>query len=284
MTVLPRSLLFVPATRPELVAKAVASGADAVILDLEDSVVDDQKPVAREHVVRLVRQGAAVPLLVRVNPLDGPHIADDLSALTEVRPHALMLPKSLSARSVSALSARLTGALAGTPVLPIATEAPAAVFELASYAEVISDLAGLTWGAEDLPAAIGAETGWEAGELTTPYQMVRALTLFGAHAAGVQAIETVFPALADQGGLERFARRAARDGFSGMLALHPAQVPVINAAFTPSEDAVRRARAIIAAFQGHAGRGALKVDGKMVDAPHLKQAEALLRRVETKGS
>ena len=158
-------------------------------------------------------------------------------------------------------------------------EPPAAIFQLGSYAGAGVRLAGLTWGAEDLPAAIGAATSREDdGRYTPPYEMVRSLALFGAHAAGVPAIETVYPAFRDEVGLAAYARRAARDGFTGMMAIHPAQVATINAAFTPDAAQVAQAHAIVAAFAAQPDAGALQIDGRMVDAPHLKQARGILDR------
>src|SRR5690606_1768724 len=174
-------------------------------------------------------------------------------------------------RSESAADASLPA------ILPIATETPAAIFTLGSYRDVKDRLIGLTWGAEDLPAAIGAMTSREPdGRYTEPYQVARALTLFAAHGAAVAAIDTVFPAIKDEAGLAAYAGRARRDGFTGMMAIHPSQVEPINAAFTPSADEVARAQASVDAFVAKPGAGVLQVDGKMVDAPHLKQARHLL--------
>ena len=270
-----RSLLFVPADRPERFAKAVASGADAIILDLEDSVVPARKAEAREAIAAYLAQPCGdVARFVRINPLDGGMLADDLSAARGA--DGLVLPKAEGAVSVAALQEAIGGDC--PPILPIATETPAAVFALGSYREV-RGLAGLTWGAEDLPAAIGAATSREDdGRYTSPYETVRALTLFGAHAAGVAGIETVYPAIPDTAGLAAYAARGARDGFTGMMAIHPAQVAIINAAFTPDASQVAAAQAIVAAFAANPHAGALQVDGRMVDAPHLKQARALLAR------
>jgi citrate lyase subunit beta/citryl-CoA lyase len=165
------------------------------------------------------------------------------------------------------------------PILPIATETPLAVFRLGDYVTVADRLCGLTWGAEDLPAAIGASQARLAdGSFTPPYEVARALTLFGAHAAGVAALETVYPAFRDDEGLQRYATRAARDGFTGMLAIHPRQVPVINAAFTPAPATVAHARRVVAAFAANPGCGVIDLDGAMVDAPHLRQAQQILAR------
>ncbi len=275
-----RSLLFVPGDRPERFAKAAASGADALILDLEDSVAAAAKGAARDAVAAYLRapHGEAA-VMVRVNPLGGDLIAADLAALAGLSAAAVVLPKAEGAASVRDLAARLAAAGIAAPILPIATETPAAIFRLGSYAEAGVPLAGLTWGAEDLPAAIGATTAREAdGHYTAPYQLVRSLALFGAHAAGVPAIETVYPAFHDIAGLDMYARTAARDGFTGMMAIHPAQVATINAAFSPDETQLAAARAIVAAFAAAPDAGALQVDGRMVDAPHLKQARHLLER------
>lgn len=270
-----RSLLFVPGDRPERFPKAAASGADALILDLEDSVAIEKKPEARAAVAAWLADRGDVPCFVRINPLDGGEVRGDLEAVLDARPNGIVLPKAEGAASVRALVAMGVSA----PILPIATETPAAVFELGTYAQVAEHLAGLTWGAEDLPAAIGAATSRNPdGSYTAPYEMVRALTLFGAHAAGVAAIETVYPNIADAEGLAAYVARGQRDGFTGMMAIHPAQVAAINAGFTPGEAEVAHARAVVQAFADNPGAGALKLDGKMIDQPHLKQARAVLAR------
>ena len=276
-----RSLLFVPGDRPERFAKAAASGADAIILDLEDSVSLANKESARAAIADYLAGEREVITLVRVNPLDGHMTAADVAAIAAARPDAIMLPKAEGAPSIQQLDTILRSEAARDaslpPILPIATETPAAVFTLGSYREAKERLVGLTWGAEDLPAAIGATTSRnEDGSYTAPYEVARALTLFAAHGAGVAAIDTVFPAIKDEAGLAAYAARARRDGFTGMMAIHPSQVGPINAAFTPSADEVARAQAIVDAFAAHPGVGVLQVDGKMVDAPHLKQAQHIL--------
>ena len=274
-----RSLLFVPADRPERFAKAAASGADALILDLEDSVSPEKKDVGRTAIAEwLASDRAGVTTFVRVNPLDGDLTDADLAAVLPGRPDGLLLPKAEGAKSVEALVVKLGGV--SLPILPIATETPAAIFQLGSYGAVASHLAGLTWGAEDLPAAIGAATSREAdGSYTAPYELVRSLTLFGAHAAGTQAIETVFPRIDAPEALAAYVARARRDGFTGMMAIHPAQVATINAGFTPTEAEVAHARAVIDAFAANPGVGALKLDGKMIDRPHLVQAQRIIAQV-----
>ena len=270
-----RSLLFVPGDRPERFDKAAASGADALILDLEDSVAFAKKAEARAAIAAWLGRPRTVRAFVRVTPLDSGMTRADLDAILAAAPDGIMLPKSEGADSVEALAAMMGGA--DVPILPIASETAAAVFHLGGYGAVRARLAGLTWGAEDLPAAIGATTSRNPdGSYTAPYEVVRALTLFGAHAAGVQAIETVFPDIKDLDALAAYAARGRRDGFTGMMAIHPAQVPVINHAFTPSDAEIAHARAVIAAFDANPGAGALQLDGKMIDAPHLKQAHRVL--------
>ncbi|WP_242153605.1 HpcH/HpaI aldolase/citrate lyase family protein [Sphingomonas sp. BAUL-RG-20F-R05-02] len=270
-----RSLLFVPAGRPDRFAKAAASGADALILDLEDSVAFDRKAEGRAAVADWLGGVRRLPTFVRVNPLDGGLTALDLAAVLPARPDGLVLPKAEGATSIETLVAMLGGRR--VPILPIATETPSAVFQLGSYGVVAEHLCGLTWGAEDLPAAIGATRSREDdGRYAAPYEMVRSLTLFGAHAAGVAAIETVFPRIDAPQALADYVARARRDGFTGMMAIHPAQIDIINQGFTPSGDDIAQARAIVAAFTAAPGAGALKLDGKMVDRPHLLQARRIL--------
>ncbi|MFM2289823.1 MAG: hypothetical protein RL684_2966, partial [Pseudomonadota bacterium] len=274
-----RTLLFVPGDRPERMQRAVDSGADAVILDLEDSVAVARKPQARAAVAAFLAGGArAASVLVRINPLGGGLAEDDLRTLVANPPAAIVLPKCTGPDDVLALGALLP-ALQRTPVLPIVTETPGSLFALGGYARCRGSLLGLAWGAEDLSAAVGAATAREPdGRYTAPYEMARALALFAAHAAGVQAFDTVYPALRDDAGLAAYAGRACRDGFTGMLALHPDQVPVIHRAFAPGEDELQRAREVVAAFDAHPGAGVLSVGGRMVDAPHLAQARKVIAR------
>ncbi|MDB5734913.1 MAG: citrate lyase [Alphaproteobacteria bacterium] len=272
-----RSLLFVPGDRPDRMDKALSCGADALILDLEDSVLPDAKPAARAAVAASLAKPRAMPVFVRVNPL-GVITDEDLTAIVPHKPDGIVLPKAEGGTSVAELDARLTR-LGDTNarILPICTETAKAVFALGSYGGVSARLCGLTWGAEDLPAAIGAVTSrLSDGSFTPPYETLRALTLFGAHAAGVAAIETVFPAIKDEAGLSAYAARGRRDGFSGMLAIHPAQVPLINAAFTPSQAERDWACRVVEAFAQNPGAGAIQLDGRMLDAPHLKQAQSIL--------
>lgn len=277
-----RSLLFVPGDRPERMEKALTLGADALILDLEDSVAASAKPAARRAVHAFLSGASAAntpaQLFVRINSLQGGLADDDIAALAGTRTDGIVLPKAQGGASVAALDAKLTGAgLSKTLILPIATETPAAVFQLGTYAGSSKRLCAITWGAEDLSAAIGATASRdEHGQLTAPYQLTRCLTLFAAHAAGVAAIETVYPAFHDLDGLAAYAKAGRRDGFSGMMAIHPAQIAPINAAFTPSEAELTAARAIVDAFEANPGAGVLTLDGRMIDAPHLQAARRTL--------
>ena len=272
-----RSLLFVPGDRPDRMEKALDTDADALILDLEDAVAPSAKADARWHVGTFLDAHQGSNLWVRINPLDGPEADRDLAAIVPHHPKGIVLPKAEGGPSVAELARRLTErGNAAAQILAIATETPASMFQLGSYGGA-KRLAGLTWGAEDLPAAIGAATSREEdGRFTPPYELARSLCLFGAAAAGVAPIETVYPAFRDIEGLAAYAARARRDGFTGMMAIHPAQVEVINAAFTPSEAEVEHARAVIAAFEASPGAGALSLDGKMIDRPHLVQAKRTL--------
>ena len=272
-----RSLLFVPGDRPDRMEKALGAGADALILDLEDAVAPAAKAGARKIVAEFLDAHGQARIWVRVNPLDSAEQDRDLAAILHAHPDGIVLPKAEGGASVAELARRLAERGNATArILAIATETPAAIFALGSYGGA-KRLAGLTWGAEDLPAAIGAATSREQdGRYTPPYELARSLCLFGAAAAGVAPIETVYPAFRDLDGLAAYAARARRDGFTGMMAIHPKQVPVINAAFTPSADEVAHAKAVVAAFEAHPEAGTLSLDGRMIDRPHLVQARRIL--------
>jgi citrate lyase subunit beta/citryl-CoA lyase len=272
-----RSLLFVPGDRPDRMEKALGTGADGLILDLEDSVAPAARPEARRAVAEFLHTHSGTPLWVRINLLDGAEADKDLAAILPSHPDGIVLPKAEGGASVAELARRLTerGNVAAQ-ILAIATETPAAMFQLGTYGGA-KRLAGLTWGAEDLPAAVGAATSREEdGRFTPPYELARSLCLFGAAAAGVAAIETVYPAYRDLEGLAAYAARARRDGFTGMMAIHPDQVKVINAAFTPTQAELDHARAVVAAFDASPGTGALSLEGRMIDRPHLLQAQRTL--------
>lgn len=284
-----RSLLFVPGDQVSRMHKALGTEADALILDLEDSVAPGRKSMARAAVAEFLKlERGTKKLFVRINPIDSTLARADLAEVVGSKPFAIVLPKAEGAHSVEKVGELLSGLERqyglepkSIGVLPIATETPAAIFGLGTYALAQERLVGLTWGAEDLPAAIGALSSREHdGSYTPPYQVVRSLALFGAGAAGVPAIETVYPPIRDLTGLAEYVARGRRDGFTGMMAIHPAQVPVINAGFTPTEHEVAFARAIVEAFESNAEAGALAIDGKMVDRPHLVQARKLLARAD----
>jgi citrate lyase subunit beta/citryl-CoA lyase len=285
-----RSLLFVPGDSPRKLEKAAASGADVLLLDLEDSVAADAKATARDVVgaaIASMRAAGDAPLLyVRVNALDSGHIEADLDAVMPAHPDGIMLPKAASGIDVQHLAAKLAVREAesslpdgGTRIIPVATEMARALFTLGTYRGASHRLAGLTWGAEDLAADIGAETNRLAdGSYTDPFRLARSLALFAAHAAEVEAIDTVYTDFRNETGFRAECEAARRDGFTAKMAIHPAQVPVINAVFTPSREALARARRIVDAFAAAPGVGVIGMDGQMVDRPHLRQAERLLAR------
>jgi citrate lyase subunit beta / citryl-CoA lyase len=270
-----RSLLFVPGDRPDQMEKARACPADALILDLEDSVSLQNKPAAREHSAAFLRSaGRPGKVLVRINSLASGLVSADLAAILAAHPDGIMLPKAQGAGAIRELGKMLPRDIL---ILPIASETPSAVFQLSEYAGVAERLLGLTWGVEDLSAAIGARSARNAeGAFTPPFEMLRGLVLFAAHSAQVAAIETVYKSFRDPAGLTAYLGRAAHDGFTGMLAIHPDQVPIINAAFTPSPQEVAKAERIVAAFRADPGAGVVSLDGIMLDAPHLKQAERII--------
>ena len=271
----PRSWLFVPADSEKKIAKALESEADAVIFDLEDSVVPAQKAGARDILKHLPKRSGGPEWWVRVNPLGSEYHKDDLELIGIADIHGIVLPKAESGTDVIQLSHR-TGTI---PIHAIVTETPASLFGLLSYRQPGSPLAAMSWGAEDLSAALGASSKYdENGALSFTYRLARSLCLAGAVAAGVQPVDGVFADLRDEEGLRDEAEVAAREGFTGKLAIHPAQVSVINAAFSPSADEIRHAEAIVAAFEAEPNAGVLSVDGKMVDRPHLVQAQRVLER------
>jgi len=271
----PRSWLFVPADSERKITKALDSNADAIIFDLEDSVVPAMKPAARDLLKALLKRSGLPEWWVRINPLGSEFIRDDLELLGIADIHGIVLPKAESGADITELSHR-TGSI---PIHAIVTETAASLFGLSSYRQPNSPLAAMSWGAEDLSAALGASTKYDAsGELAFTYKLARSLCLTGAVAAGVQPVDGVFADFKDDEGLHDEAEAARREGFAGKLAIHPAQVPIINAAFTPSPDDLRHAEEIVAAFEAHPDAGVLSVGGKMVDRPHLVQARRVLER------
>jgi citrate lyase subunit beta/citryl-CoA lyase len=285
-----RSLLFVPADSARKLDKAMTSGADALIVDLEDSIALDGKARARDSAAAFLKEAVASAnrpyLLVRVNGLATGLTDADLDAVAPAKPDAIMLPKAEGGASVIHADAKLAvrEAQNGLPdghikILPIATETAAALFVAGTFAGAGARLLGLTWGAEDLSAELGAQANRDAqGHWLDPYRLARTLCLAGAAAAGVPAIDTVYVDFRNSDGFRRECEDACRDGFLGKMAIHPAQVPIINAVFTPSASAIEHARAVVAEFAKNPGAGVVGIGGVMYDRPHLTRAEQLLAR------
>lgn len=284
-----RSLLFVPGDSERKFARARDCGAEALILDLEDSVAPSEKANARDRVAGLIGPDPerAWTFMVRVNALDTGLTLEDLAAVVKPGLDALLIPKVNGAADLEriahyldALEAKAGMASGSVKLASVATETPKAMFALGSYAPAHPRLIALTWGAEDLSAALGATANKEPdGSWSFPYQLARAQCLFAASDAGVMAIDTIYADFRDSDGLEQDCRRSRRDGFVGRLAIHPDQVAAINRAYAPSEAEVAQARKIVAAFEANPGAGALGVDGKMVDLPHLKAARKILASI-----
>jgi citrate lyase subunit beta/citryl-CoA lyase len=278
-----RSYLFVPADSEKKLSGAADCGADALILDLEDAVAPTAKDAARQLASQYL--GDASNVWVRINPINSSDAALDLDAVMPSRPTGIVLPKPQSGSDVVTLSKRLDelehqcGIAAGaTRIMALCTETPHALFSLSSFVDATPRLEALSWGAEDLSAAIGARDNRdEAGNWLPVFEMARSLCLLAAAAAEVAAIDTVFTDFRDEKGLVRYATNACRDGFTGMLAIHPAQIGPINAAFSPSASEIKRAQRIVDLFAHNKGAGTIGMDGRMIDRPHLLQAERLLQ-------
>ena len=284
-----RSLLFVPGDSEKKLTKAMESGADALLIDLEDSVAPANKPLARQMTAAFVsthRTAAGPQLWVRVNDLASGEMDTDLAAVVGARPVGIMLPKCNNGADVTALGTRLRVLEAehGIPdgrtrILPLISETPLGVLSAASYRDLGPRLFGLTWGAEDLSAAIGASTSRRPdGSYTDVFRLARALTILAAASADVAAVDTVFPNFRDMDAFRRDTEDAERDGFTARMAIHPAQVPVINEVFTPSAAAVEHVQAVVNAFARAGDVGVVAIDGAMFDRPHLRRAERLLAR------
>ncbi len=277
-----RSYLFVPADSERKLAKAADAGADALILDLEDSVAPAARPAARELAADFVNDRDDA--WVRINPIDTEDAKADLAAVAAAAPLGIILPKPRSADDVVALASQLDElearheiAVGQTKIMALCTERPEALFTLQSYIGATPRLTALSWGGEDLSSALGASANRDAdGEWLPLYEMARSLCLCAAAAAEVAAIDTVYTDYRDLQGLAKYAANARRDGFSGMLAIHPAQVEVINHAFVPTAEEVEHAERIVALFEDNPGAGTLGLDGEMIDRPHRVQAERLL--------
>jgi citrate lyase subunit beta/citryl-CoA lyase len=289
-----RSLLFIPGDSPKKLEKAVICGADAVIVDLEDAISPERKAQARDITLGFLKEAVSVPtrptLLVRINGLQTGLIDADLDVVVAGRPDGIMLPKAEGGAAVSHCDAKLTAreAIHGLAeghigIVAIATETAAAIFLAGTYGGSSKRLKGLTWGAEDLSVELGAEANRDAqGNFLAPYQLARSLCLAGAAAAQVQAIDTVYIDFRNEAGLRRECEEARRDGFTGKMAIHPAQVAVINEVFTPTPEAIAHAQAVIAAFAADPGAGTIGIGGRMYDRPHLERAKQLLARVKSK--
>ncbi len=290
-----RSFLFIPGDSEKKLSKVADCGADAVILDLEDAVAPANKVAARSLITQFLmeRTGRRSPQIwVRINPLDTGLTEGDLAAVVAGRPDGIIQPKTDRPADVALVSAMLDSLevdlalpLGGIPIIPVATETAIAPFHLGEYATAgLSRLAGLTWGAEDLATAIGA-TGNRAadGQWHFTFQLARSLTLLAAHASGVQAIETLHADFRDDEGLRRSSLLARQEGFSGRLAIHPAQVAIINECFTPSPAEVDHAQEVLAAFAANPGAGTVGLGGKMIDIPHRKQAERIVAEAKAFG-
>ncbi|MGB3391694.1 MAG: CoA ester lyase [Pseudaminobacter sp.] len=286
-----RSMLFVPADSEKKLEKGFASEADVVIVDLEDSVSLENKKAARATAAAFLsshraEEGPAV--YIRVNDLSTGLTDDDLAILVPARPDGIMLPKSNGGADVQHLAVKLRVHEAenglpdsGTRIVPIITETPAGALAAGSYGDAGPRLAGITWGAEDLSAAIGARVTRDGnGRYTDVFRLARAMTILAASHADVAAIDTVFPNFRDMEGFRLECIEAERDGFTGKMAIHPAQVSVINEAFTPSPDTVAHAQAVVAAFEAAGNPGVVALDGQMYDRPHLRRAQRVLARAQ----
>jgi citrate lyase subunit beta/citryl-CoA lyase len=289
-----RSLLFVPADSDRKLEKSLSAGADVLILDLEDAVGPDRKPVARQTGTAFLKTVAGKPdrprLVVRINALDTGLADDDLAAVMAGAPDAILLPKAMGGPAVAHLDAKLTAteAIHGLPsgstgIMALATETAASLFLAGTYGGSSARLNGIAWGAEDLSADIGAETNRDAAyRFTEPFRLARSLCLFGAAAAGVPAIDTVYPNFRDEAGFRAECEEGRRDGFSAKLAIHPAQVPIINEVFSPSAAVIAESEKIIAAFEAAPGAGVVNIGGQMFDVPHLRRARRILGQIGKK--
>lgn len=281
-----RSFLFVPADSERKLEKAAGVGADALILDLEDAVAPEAKADARRMAAAYAKGRENV--WIRVNPVDTEYFEADLEAVVPAAPTGIVLPKPRHARDAARLSESMDVIenqndvpRGRTKVIVLCTEHPEALFTLHSYVGRVPRLAGMSWGAEDLSAAVGAVTNRdEGGNWLPPYALARSLCLLAAAAAEVPAIDTVYTDFRNREGLLRYAANARRDGFTGMLAIHPAQVEAINDAFEPTTEEIERAQRIVELFEQNPGAGTVGLDGKMIDRPHLVQARRLLQQAD----
>ena len=289
-----RSLLFVPADSEKKMARGAISGADALIIDLEDSVAAANKPSARKLAAAFLAEMRARParprLYVRINPIDTAYWRDDLAGVMAAAPDGLLQPKPRSGADITTLAAALDAAerqhglgAGQTRLLALAPEIPLTLVNMHTFVDVSPRLEGLTWGAEDLSAVVGSQSTREADgrTWTAPYQLARNLCLMTAAAGGRQAIDTIYANFRDIEGMTLEARLAARDGFTAKMAIHPDQVAPINDAFTPSAAEIGWAREVVAVFAANPDAGTLALRGQMLDRPHLMRAQRILARVRT---
>lgn len=290
-----RSYLFAPGDQPRKLEKAMQSGADAVLVDLEDSISAARKAEARKIAAGFLKEVHAMPsrprLFVRVNGIESGLIDDDLDLVMAGRPDGILLPKADGGVSVMHLDAKLAvreamhGIADGaTKIMALATETAAAMFAGGTYKGASARLTALTWGAEDLSAELGAEANRDAqGHFLDPYRLARSICLVAAAAAGVQAVDTVYVDYRNEAGFRRETEDGRRDGFTGRMAIHPAQVPIINEVFTPTQAAIDHAQRVIAAFAAAGDAGTVGLDGLMYDRPHLVRAQQVMARAKAAG-
>lgn len=275
-----RSWLFVPGDSERKIHKALASDADVVILDLEDSVSLSNKHTARDIVAEILtnRPDTAAQVYVRVNAMDTGLSTSDLTMLSNALPDGYMLPKSDTGRDVEKF-AKLTAT--GLPIIAITTETASSLFNLGTYADISAPLYAMTWGAEDLSSDLGAISARDdKGRLSEPYRLARNLCLIGARAAQVEPIDSIYANFRDHEGLQQECKEAVRDGFTGKMAIHPDQIATINQSFTPSQEAIDSAGKVVAAFARSPDVGVIALDGQMYDLPHLTRAQKLLDRAK----
>jgi citrate lyase subunit beta/citryl-CoA lyase len=289
-----RSLLFIPGDSPRKLEKGIGSGADALLLDLEDSIAPERKAEARTITVAFLKEARTAKkrprLYVRINGLATGLTDDDLDAVVAGHPDGIMFPKAEGGAAVTHCDAKITAreAIHGLPdgsldIIAIATETAQALFLAGTYKDSSRRLKGLTWGAEDLSVELGAEANRDRdGHFLDPYRLARSLCLAGAAAAQVQAIDTVYIDFRNEAGFRRECEEARRDGFTGKMLIHPAQVAICNEVFTPTAEAIEKAEAVTAAFAANPGAGTVGIGGVMYDRPHLERARQLLARVGAK--
>lgn len=289
-----RSWLFVPGDSARKQEKCLEANADALILDLEDSVAHSEKPNARvmtrEFIANLKKSTSQRPkLYVRVNDLSTGLTDEDIAGVMQAAPDGIMLPKAVGGKDLAELDRRLSAAEArfghdsgSTRIISVATETAAAVLALHTVSGSTQRLVALTWGGEDLAADIGAEANSEpGGGYTQPYLVARSMALFAAVASTVDPIDTAFINYKDTAKFEEDCRISRRDGFVGRIAIHPAQVAVINEMYTPSQKVLDRAARIVDAFDSNPGLGVVGIDGEMIDYPHYRQAQRILKRMQS---